>query len=1260
MPVAGHLLRQRGRQSFSRAKGSPRPSWGSSCVKSSLRGQVLENGGGEGGGTAALGDGLWRWGPRRREPRRRRASHLPRSFPTRFEAFRSGDAGRAHSACRAAVSWGASSSACATSLRGEAQLREGPRRRGRRRRRRPRGARLIGPTGRSSSSSSPPAPRLLFLLDGAVLGVRISARARATARGSAQCGRGRADAEAVWDGRKYEAARRPVGNGAFGIVWRARSAEGETVAIKKVLLDRRYHNRELQMMKVMDHENVVKLRHYFEKQGRKKDEIYLHLVMDFLPETIRSVALQHHKRRKRFAVDHIRAYLWQTFRALEYIHARRICHRDIKPDNLLCDPTTLKCRLCDFGCSKVLVKGQPNVSYICSRYYRAPELMFGATEYAVGVDIWSVGTILMELLLGHLPYQGQDSTQQHLVEIMKLLGTPTDRDLQARGRPPPPPPPAPRRARPRSPRRPPSRPPCSSPVPRRAHRHRHARPLTGAAPSPLLSPGDARHLLRRRPAEAQALPVGAHLPGRHAVGGRRPGAAPPALRPGPAPHRVAGARPPLLRRRPGADRGLRARRGQVADHAARPRLVVQGADGGERLGAPAASGGRTHRRGRQRAGARGGGARACRPARHRRGRARRARGAGGGGGAPGCSLASLKSRDDEIRALQKRVLAEAQRLGCRARRAYASARAEEAPGSHRAPRGARALAALERELAALDEETLRGSGRIRPSPHRAETTPVSGTRSLPVRGRARPTRTRSDRSRRLPRATATTRHTATSVGPRNRRFPRNLSGDGRFRRKRKRRLRRRPREESLLMRSAPHGSGSDSTPAFFASSKFFACLELEESRELFDDAAETIEVPRRDRSGSHDSSATTAAKSADRSGCTCRRSGGPLKSTRDPHEPSSGRDAPSRRDAGRMTPNDDWTRIVEKAGDGDDSTLLGSTLLGVSAPSLSPFVSSRTLGPPFLTNILREGESVGDIDVLDNAPAAPRSWPARRARARAHRPEGAVRVHRETPADPGDVRHAGGGASLRVAHFVLVDFLGLPKPAAPGRGALDGPEPRRAQGAAASASARDAASANREPRSRVSPAYALMRHIARSRNIAPRWMSTTVSRTTNFITPGRRSCTRREITRRACSSCCPVRRARTSTQAAARRRTEGNARVGARADWRVGVPDPVRQAGDGARRGTARRRERVRFAKHASRRDRRRVVERFRVEFRVFRFSEREGARGAFASRDSRPHDRRGGARVSARARARGVRRRAAGVHVLAVAAAAAPSSASA
>ncbi|RWW70729.1 hypothetical protein BHE74_00021586, partial [Ensete ventricosum] len=50
------------------------------------------------------------------------------------------------------------------------------------------------------------------------------------------------------------------------------------------------------------------------------------------------------------------------------------------------------------------VKGEPNISYICSRYYRAPELIFGATEYTTAIDIWSAGCVLAELLLGQVYY----------------------------------------------------------------------------------------------------------------------------------------------------------------------------------------------------------------------------------------------------------------------------------------------------------------------------------------------------------------------------------------------------------------------------------------------------------------------------------------------------------------------------------------------------------------------------------------------------------------------------------------------------------------------------------------------------------------------------------------------------------------------------------------------------------------------------------------------------------------------------------------
>ncbi len=79
--------------------------------------------------------------------------------------------------------------------------------------------------------------------------------------------------------------------------------------------------------------------------------------------------------------------MYQMFRSLAYIHALGICHRDIKPQNLLLDPNTGVLKLCDFGSAKILVPGEPNVSYICSRYYRAPELIFGATNYTCAIGI---------------------------------------------------------------------------------------------------------------------------------------------------------------------------------------------------------------------------------------------------------------------------------------------------------------------------------------------------------------------------------------------------------------------------------------------------------------------------------------------------------------------------------------------------------------------------------------------------------------------------------------------------------------------------------------------------------------------------------------------------------------------------------------------------------------------------------------------------------------------------------------------------------
>lgn len=93
--------------------------------------------------------------------------------------------------------------------------------------------------------------------------------------------------------------------------------------------------------------------------------------------------------------------------------------RDIKPQNLLVNINTHALKLCDFGSAKALVRGEPNISYICSRYYRAPELIFGATDYTCAIDVWSVGCVMAELLLGSPLFPG-DSGVDQLVEIIKV------------------------------------------------------------------------------------------------------------------------------------------------------------------------------------------------------------------------------------------------------------------------------------------------------------------------------------------------------------------------------------------------------------------------------------------------------------------------------------------------------------------------------------------------------------------------------------------------------------------------------------------------------------------------------------------------------------------------------------------------------------------------------------------------------------------------------------------------------------------------
>jgi len=201
------------------------------------------------------------------------------------------------------------------------------------------------------------------------------------------------------------------------------------VAIKRVLQDPRYKNRELQIMRMVDHPNTVQLLDSFYERSKKDGEVYLNLVLEYIPKNLYEVSSSYAKRNEKMPMEHIQLYIYQLCRSLAYVHSLGICHRDIKPQNLLINPATHELKLCDFGSAKILIKGEPNVSYICSRYYRAPELIFGASDYATAIDVWSSGCVMAELIMGQPIFAG-DSGIDQLVEIIKVLGTPTREEIR--------------------------------------------------------------------------------------------------------------------------------------------------------------------------------------------------------------------------------------------------------------------------------------------------------------------------------------------------------------------------------------------------------------------------------------------------------------------------------------------------------------------------------------------------------------------------------------------------------------------------------------------------------------------------------------------------------------------------------------------------------------------------------------------------------------------------------------------------------------
>lgn len=224
--------------------------------------------------------------------------------------------------------------------------------------------------------------------------------------------------------KRYEVIKH-LGEGQFANVYKAKDTEtNEFVAIKKIKLGSRAEAkdginrtalREIKLLKELKHENIICLRDVI---GHRTS---IQLVFDFM-----ETDLEHVIKDQSIILmpSHIKNITMQTLLGLEFLHAHWVLHRDLKPNNLLLNGMG-RVKIADFGLARFF--GSPNRVYthqVVTRWYRAPELLYGARSYGVGIDIWSVGCIVAELLL-RLPLFPGESDIDQLVKIYNVLGVPT-------------------------------------------------------------------------------------------------------------------------------------------------------------------------------------------------------------------------------------------------------------------------------------------------------------------------------------------------------------------------------------------------------------------------------------------------------------------------------------------------------------------------------------------------------------------------------------------------------------------------------------------------------------------------------------------------------------------------------------------------------------------------------------------------------------------------------------------------------------------
>jgi len=214
----------------------------------------------------------------------------------------------------------------------------------------------------------------------------------------------------------------PLGEGTYGKVYKARSTRnGQLCAMKKMKLEAEEEGvpstaiREIALLKELSHDNVVKLLDVF--CSTKKLVLVFELVENDLKKYMRSLGRPLEPRV-------VKSLSYQLCRGIEFCHANRILHRDLKPQNLLIN-SQLRMKIADFGLARAYSVPVPKYTHeVVTVWYRAPEILLGSTLYSIPVDQWSVGCVIAEMASGAPLFAG-DSEIDTIFKVFQKLGTPT-------------------------------------------------------------------------------------------------------------------------------------------------------------------------------------------------------------------------------------------------------------------------------------------------------------------------------------------------------------------------------------------------------------------------------------------------------------------------------------------------------------------------------------------------------------------------------------------------------------------------------------------------------------------------------------------------------------------------------------------------------------------------------------------------------------------------------------------------------------------